>query len=70
MFFFLPKVNFEGRVEGSSSYGGEPLVAVDNVVFLTDKCGDKPRPCEFPEGKNTILFSENPENKVSIFIAM
>ena len=59
-FFFLPKVNFEDHVEGNSSFGGEPLVAVDNVVFLTDKCGDKPRPCEFPEGqKYNFVFRES-----------
>ena len=60
LFFFLPKVNFEGRPEGYSGYGGKPLVAVDSVVFLTDKCGDGPWRCEFPEQqKYNIVFRES-----------
>ncbi|XP_015771735.1 PREDICTED: uncharacterized protein LOC107350035 [Acropora digitifera] len=39
-FFLLPKVVFEGGSLGF--YEKEFLVAVDNVVFLTDECRERP----------------------------
>ena len=58
----------EGRPEGYSSYGGKPLVAVDNVVFLTDKCGDGPWRCEFPEQqKYNIVFRESLEQGFNLY---
>ena len=50
-FFFLTKVVFEGSSHGF--YGEEFLVAVDNVVFLTDKCGERPSRGESPERTKT-----------------
>ena len=44
LFFFLPKVVFESRP--SRGYSEKFVVALDNVVFLTDKCGERPSQCE------------------------
>ncbi|XP_015772037.1 PREDICTED: uncharacterized protein LOC107350313 [Acropora digitifera] len=51
-FCFLPKVVFEGSLRGF--YGADFLVAVDNVVFLTDECRE--RPSRYDCNRN---FSEN-----------
>ena len=44
LFFFLPKVVFEGRPVRVCSEN--VVLALDNVVFLTDKCGERPSQCE------------------------
>ena len=56
MFFFLPKVVFEGSSHGF--YGEEFVVAVANVVFLTDECGERPSRCESPERAKTQHCSQ------------
>ena len=55
-FFFLPKVVFEGGSHGF--YGEEFVVAVDNVIFLTDECGERPSRCESPERAKTRHCSQ------------
>ena len=55
-FFFLPKVVFEGSLRGF--YGADFLVAVDNVVFLTDECRERPSRCESPERIKTRHCSQ------------
>ena len=56
MFFFLPKVVFEGSLRGF--YGADFLVAVDNVVFRTDECRERPSRCESPERIKTRHCSQ------------
>ena len=55
-FFFLPKVVFEGSSHGF--YGKQFLVAVNNVVFLIDECGERPSPCESLERAKTTHCSQ------------
>ena len=57
MFFFsLSKVVFEGSPRGF--YGADFLVAVKNVVFLTDECTERPSRCESPEGMKSRYCSQ------------
>ena len=56
LFFFLPKVVFEGSLRGF--YGAGFLVAVDNVVFLRDECRERPSRCESPERIKTRHCSQ------------
>ena len=55
-FFSLPKVVFEGNPRGF--YGADFLVAVKNVVFLTDGCTERPSRCESPERMKTRYCSQ------------
>ena len=56
VFFSLPKVVFEGSPR--EFYGADFLVAVKNVVFLTDECTERPSRCESPERKKTRYCSQ------------
>ena len=56
VFFSLPKVVFEGSPR--RFYGADFLVAVKNVVFLTDVCTERPSRCESPERMKTRYCSQ------------